>query len=275
MQGPRFVKSKKRLPRRIRCTRKALPPTPSHTFPNTRSHNRVQLLKNTVANVKMSRHTSKFSTSQEKHTNRSSHEKETRLSTNKEYCRQLTCTNSPCSHVFHCSSHWSNPFYRQIQHLSAHCATTSTGSTQELVYAKSPSALPPIDGMHSIKVCSSPFSAAIQKCGRLIHRTVYEKLIDMVPQESINQRRKGVQKLTVALHHERSMVHTPASSPRPPSTMGHQRSIHLQWPETQQVPLAVGENQNDVNSGNSSLPSRHADVVSFPSYHSHVVSPQS
>ena len=266
MQVPRFVKSKKGLPRKIRCTREAPPPTPSHTSPNTQSHNRVQLLKNTVANVKMSRHTSKFSTSQEKHTNRSSHEKETKISTNKEYCWQLTCTNSPCSH-----SPWSDPFDREIPHLCAHCATRSAGSTKELVYAKSPSALPRIEGIHSKKVCTSPFSPAIQKCGPMIHHTVYEKFIDMVPQESKNRRRKGVRKLTVALQGEGSMVHTPPSSPRPPSPMGHQESIHRQWPQIQQVPLAVGENQNKVNSENSSLPSCHADVVSFPSYHSHVV----
>ena len=41
MQVPRFVKGKRRLPSKIRCTRKAPPPTPSHTSPNTQSHNRV------------------------------------------------------------------------------------------------------------------------------------------------------------------------------------------------------------------------------------------
>ena len=93
----------------------------------------------------------------------------------------------------------------------------------------------------------------------------------MVPQESKNQRRKGVRKLTVALQDEGSMVHAPPSSPRPPSLMGHQGSKHRQWPEIQQVPLAVGENQNKVNSENSSFPSYYVDVVSLPSYHSHVV----
>ena len=272
MQVPRFVKCKKGLPRKICCTREAPPPTPSHTSRNTHSHNGVQLLKNTVANVKMPRHTNKFSTSQKKHTNRSSHEKKTKFSTNKEYCWQITCTNSPWSHVFHCISPWSDPFYREIPHLCAHCATRSAGSTKELVHAKSRSALPPIEGIHSKKVCTSPFPPAIQKCGPMIHRTVHEKFIDMVPQESKNQRRKGVRKLTVALQGEGPMVHTHPSSPRPPSPMGHQGSIHRQWPGIQQGSLAVDENQNKVNSENSSLPSCLADVVSFPSHHSHVVS---
>ena len=164
------------------------------------------------------------------------------------------------------------PSIVRFQNLCAHCATTSTGSTKELVYAKSPSALPPIDEIHSKKVCTSPIPPAIPKWRPLIQGTVYEKFIDMVPQESINQRRKGPRKLTLALHGESSMVHTPPSSPRPPSPMGHQGSIQRQWPESQQVPLAVSENQNKVNPGNSSPLSCHADVVSFPSYHSHVVS---
>ena len=133
MQVPRFVKSKKGLPQKIRCMREAPPPTPSLTSPNEQSHNRIQLLKDTVANVKMSRHTGKFSTSQEKHTNRSSHNKKTKISTNKEYCWQLSCTNSPCSQVFHCFSPWSDPFHREIPRLCANCATRSVGSTKELV----------------------------------------------------------------------------------------------------------------------------------------------
>ena len=42
----------------------------------------------------MSRHTSKFNTSQEKHINKSSPEKNMKISTNKEYCWQIMCTNS-------------------------------------------------------------------------------------------------------------------------------------------------------------------------------------
>ena len=213
VQVPRFVKSKKGLPRKIHCTREAPPPTTSHRSRNTKSHNGVQLFKITVANVKMSRHTSKFSTSQEKHTHRSSHKKKTTISTNKEYCWHLTCTNCPCSYVFHCFSPWSDPFYREIPHFWAHCATRSAGSTKELVYAKSPSALLHIDEIHSKKVCTSASSPAIQKWGPMIHRTVYEKFIDMVPQESKNQRREGVRKITVALQGEGSMVHTPPPSP--------------------------------------------------------------
>ena len=81
-----------------------------------------------------------------------------------------------------------------------------------------------------------------------------------------------MRKLTMALQGEGSMFHTLPSSPRPLSPTGHQGSMHRQWPEIQQVPLAVSENQNKVNSVNSSLTSCHAGVVFFPPHHSHAVS---
>ena len=194
---------------------------------------RIQVQRNTIANVRMTRHMSKIRYVHSEHRPKNTEGKRLKgFSSIHEYCWQIPCTNADCPRVFHTYSVWADPFFRDIPHLCERCAPRMSLNAKERVYSKEPSVNPPSDGVHHGRLPIATSARPVVSCGPVIHRMAFEKHVELVPQEVQGRRRKGVRKLTVALHSIEGKVPSPHSSPRPPSPMGHQGSRQREWPET-------------------------------------------
>ena len=91
---------------------------------------------------------------------------------------------------------------------------------------------PPSGGVRHSRLNIATLSRPVVSCGPVIHGMALEMHVELVPQEVQDRRRKGVQKLTVALHSIEGKVSSPPLSPRSPSFMGHQGSRRREGPET-------------------------------------------
>ena len=194
---------------------------------------RIQVQRNTIANVRMTRHMSKIRYVHSEHRQKNTEGKRLKsFSSIHEYCWQIPCTNADCPRVFHTYSVWADPFFRDIPHLCERCAPRMSLNAKERVYSKEPSVNPSSDGVHHGRLPIATSARPVVSCGPVIHRMAFEEHVELVPQEVQGRRRKGVRKLTVALHSIEGKVPSPPSSPRPPSPMGHQGSRQREWPET-------------------------------------------
>ena len=194
---------------------------------------RIQVQRNTIANVRMTRHMSEIRYVHIEHRQKNTEGKRLKgFSSIHEYCWQIPCTNADCARVFHTYSVWADPFFRDIPHLCERCAPRMSLNAKEGVYSKEPSVNPPSDGVHHSRLPIATSARPVVSCGPVIHRMAFEKHVELVPQEVQGRRRKGVQKFAVALHSTEGKVPCPPSSPRPPSPMGHRGSRKREWPET-------------------------------------------
>ena len=194
---------------------------------------RIQVQPNTIANVHMTRHMSKIRYVHSEHRQKCTEGKRLKgLSSIHEYCSQIPCTSADCPRVLYTYSVLADPFFGNIPHLCERCAPCMGLNVKERVYNKKPSVNPHSDGVHHSRLNIATSARPVVSCWPVIHRMAFEKHVKLVPQMVQGRRRKGVRKLTIAIHSIESKVTRPPSSPRPPSPTGHQGLRQREWPET-------------------------------------------